>query len=102
MKLTARAVAGLQLAPDKSERIWFDQRLPGFGYRMRRGTGEPLGRFQLTERGGLSVAATTPRRARSIAASTIRAVGQPTRPAAEEVNEGEWLPIKGRRLHTRI
>jgi integrase len=39
MKLTARAVAGLQLAPDKSERIWFDQRLPGFGYRMRRGTG---------------------------------------------------------------
>jgi integrase len=35
MKLTARAIAGLQLPPDKAERIWFDQRLPGYGIRLR-------------------------------------------------------------------
>jgi integrase len=37
MKLTARAVAALALAKDESERIVFDDEIPGLGIRMRAG-----------------------------------------------------------------
>jgi integrase len=40
MVLTARAVASLQLPPDKAEAIHFDAKLPGFGYRLRRSGGQ--------------------------------------------------------------
>ena len=38
MKLDARTVASLKLG-DKSDQIFFDDQLPGFGYRLRRGAG---------------------------------------------------------------
>jgi integrase len=37
MKLTKETVKGLKLPPDKSEAIWFDERLQGFGLRIRAG-----------------------------------------------------------------
>jgi integrase len=36
MKLTAKAVAALMLPSGKDDAIYFDQDLPGFGYRLRR------------------------------------------------------------------
>jgi integrase len=36
MNLNAKTIAGLTLPADKLDRIWFDERLPGHGYRMRR------------------------------------------------------------------
>ncbi len=35
MKLTQATIASLELLPDQSERIVFDERLPGFGLRLR-------------------------------------------------------------------
>jgi integrase len=40
MKITAKSVAGLSLPHDKSDIIHFDPELPGFGYRLRRGSGD--------------------------------------------------------------
>ena len=37
MKLTKETVKGLKLPSDKGEAIWFDERLPGFGLRIRAG-----------------------------------------------------------------
>jgi integrase len=37
MKLTKATVERLKLPPDKSEALWFDEGLPGFGLRMRAG-----------------------------------------------------------------
>ena len=39
MKLTARAVASLQLPKGKTDVIFFDDALPRFGYRLRKGAG---------------------------------------------------------------
>jgi integrase len=38
--LSAKAVAALQLPPGKGEAIHFDDKLPGFGYRLRRSGGQ--------------------------------------------------------------
>ena len=35
MKLTARTVAALRLPPGKTDVIFFDEAMPGFGYRLR-------------------------------------------------------------------
>jgi integrase len=43
MKLTAKAVAALMLPSGKDDAIYFDQDLPGFGYRLRR-SGDKVGR----------------------------------------------------------
>jgi integrase len=43
MKLTAKAVAALMLPDGKSDAIYFDDDLPGFGYRLRQ-SGEKVGR----------------------------------------------------------
>src|SRR5262245_45315316 len=42
MKLTGKAVTALTLPPDKTDVIFFDDELPGFGYRLRQGTGGKL------------------------------------------------------------
>jgi integrase len=39
MRLTAKAAAALQLPTGKSDAIYFDDALPGFGYRLRVGAG---------------------------------------------------------------
>src|SRR6516165_10080042 len=36
MKLTAKAVAALMLPSGKDDAIYFDQDMPGFGYRLRK------------------------------------------------------------------
>jgi len=36
MKLDAKTIAGLMLPDDKVDRIFFDEELPGFGYRLRK------------------------------------------------------------------
>jgi integrase len=41
MKLDARSIAALDLA-GKSDAIFFDEDLPGFGYRLRAGTGDKI------------------------------------------------------------
>jgi integrase len=43
MKLDSKTVAALQLG-DKSDQIFFDDALPGFGYRLRRGAGGKINR----------------------------------------------------------
>jgi integrase len=43
MKLTAKAVAALMLPDGKSDAIYFDDDLPGFGYRLRQ-SGDKVGR----------------------------------------------------------
>ena len=42
MKLTAKAVAGLQLPPGKTDVIYFDDEISGFGFRLRLGAGGKL------------------------------------------------------------
>jgi integrase len=44
MKITAKSVAALTLPYDKSDAIHFDDELSGFGYRLRRGSGETVRR----------------------------------------------------------
>jgi integrase len=44
MKITAKSVAALTLPHDKSDAIHFDDELPGFGYRLRRGSREAVRR----------------------------------------------------------
>jgi integrase len=39
MRLTAKAVAALTLDADENDKIWFDDDLSRFGYRLRRGAG---------------------------------------------------------------
>jgi hypothetical protein len=39
MNLTAKTVAGLVLPPGKSDKIYFDGTLNGFGFRLRAGAG---------------------------------------------------------------
>ena len=39
MKLTAKAIASLQLPAGKTDAIYFDDGMPGFGYRLRMGAG---------------------------------------------------------------
>lgn len=39
MKLTAKAVAALTLPAGKSDAIYFDEQMPGFGFRLRLGAG---------------------------------------------------------------
>ena len=39
MKITAKSIAALTLPEGKSDSIHFDDDLPGFGYRLRRGAG---------------------------------------------------------------
>ena len=54
MKLTQATIATIKLRPDQSERIVFDERLPGFGLRLRavgkRVVREPLDWLLQTER----------------------------------------------------
>jgi integrase len=40
MKITAKNVAGLKLAEGKADAIHFDDEMPGFGFRLRRASGE--------------------------------------------------------------
>ena len=35
MNLSLSKIAGLKLAPSTKDRIWFDDSVPGFGYRLR-------------------------------------------------------------------
>ena len=43
MKLTAKAVAALILPAGKTDAIFFDDDMPGFGYRLRQ-SGDKVGR----------------------------------------------------------
>jgi hypothetical protein len=40
MPLTAKAISVLQLLPGQNDKIFFDDVMPGFGYRLRRSAGE--------------------------------------------------------------
>jgi integrase len=40
MPLTAKAISALQLLPGQNDKIYFDDVMPGFGYRLRRSAGE--------------------------------------------------------------
>jgi integrase len=40
MPLTAKAISALQLLPGQNDKIYFDDAMPGFGYRLRRSGGE--------------------------------------------------------------
>jgi hypothetical protein len=42
MKLDAKTIATLILSGGKTDAIWFDDTLPGFGYRLRAGAGGKL------------------------------------------------------------
>src|SRR5262245_41431177 len=48
MKLTAKAVAALMLPPDKADAIYFDDDLPGFGYRLRK-SGDKVSRTWIAQ-----------------------------------------------------
>jgi integrase len=48
MKLDAKTVAALKLG-DKSDQIFFDDQLPGFGYRLRRGAGDKVNRSWIAQ-----------------------------------------------------
>jgi hypothetical protein len=36
MVLSAKVIAALQLLPGQNDKIYFDDAMPGFGYRLRR------------------------------------------------------------------
>jgi integrase len=40
MPLTAKSISALQLLPGQNDKIYFDDAMPGFGYRLRRSAGE--------------------------------------------------------------
>jgi integrase len=42
MRIAAKSIAALTLPPGKSDVIHFDDDLPGFGYRLRRGSGDKV------------------------------------------------------------
>jgi integrase len=73
MRLSAKTTDGLQVPPGKSEAIWFDDRLPGFGLRARASGSRSwifqyqVGRQQRRITIGAATAI-TPDRARAIAA----------------------------------
>ena len=48
MKLDAKTVASLKLG-DKSDAIFFDNALPGFGYRLRRGAGGKINKSWIAQ-----------------------------------------------------
>jgi integrase len=90
MKLVARVIAGLQLPADKSERIWFDERLPGYGIRMRKSAAATwVYQYELPDRSRRitigKVAAIPPAKAFEIAGelhSRVRLGGDPAADAA--------------------
>jgi hypothetical protein len=48
VKLDAKTVASLKLG-DKSDAIFFDDALPGFGYRLRRGAGGKINKSWIAQ-----------------------------------------------------
>jgi integrase len=48
MKLDSKTVAALKLS-DKSDQIFFDDQLPGFGFRLRRGAGGKINKSWITQ-----------------------------------------------------
>jgi integrase len=83
MKLTAKAVAALELPAGKTDVIHFDSELPGFGYRLRRGAGAAVRKSWIAQyrRAGAtrrlllgSAAVLSPERARAAAKEALAAV----------------------------
>jgi integrase len=92
MKLTAKAVAGLVLPDGKSDHIVFDERIPGFGLRLRKGGTATwifqyaLGRARQYRMVIGKASAVTAEKAREIAAdhhATVKKGGNPAVQKAE-------------------
>lgn len=49
MKLDSKTIAALQLGSTKSDQIIFDDTLPGFGYRLRRGAGGKINKSWIAQ-----------------------------------------------------
>jgi Arm DNA-binding domain len=90
MKLTQKTVAALELPKEKSEAIFFDDDLPGFGLRIRAGGARTwVYQFKIGERNRRltlgSAAAVTPARARESANEIHAQVRLGRDPSAEKV-----------------
>jgi hypothetical protein len=53
MKLTKQSVAELGLPPDKKDKVWWDDELPGFGIRLRKSKHELRKTYRIQYRVGL-------------------------------------------------
>lgn len=49
MKIDSKSVAALRLGTTKSDQIFFDDQLPGFGFRLRRGAGDKINKSWIAQ-----------------------------------------------------